>query len=153
MPNKKQKVDHVTSFSEKDLDGVLLPHDDAMMITMLVANWEMKKILVDNGSSTDIFYYHALKQMLMGDDRLTPVNTGLYCFTGNAVRAEGSIELLVLVGTAPHQSITMIKFLVVKGTSPYNAILGRPVQNLLKAITSAYHQKMKFVTPSGIWEV
>ncbi|XP_077215904.1 uncharacterized protein LOC143850547 [Tasmannia lanceolata] len=47
----------------------------------------------------------------------------------------------------------MVNFLVVRAKSAYNAILGRPSQNLLRAIPSAYHQKMKFTTPGGIGEV
>ncbi|XP_077249135.1 uncharacterized protein LOC143888575 [Tasmannia lanceolata] len=60
--NKEMKTKNEISFSDADLDNLLLPHDDALAITMLVANWELKKILVDNGSSADILYYHALKR-------------------------------------------------------------------------------------------
>ncbi|XP_077251992.1 uncharacterized protein LOC143891256 [Tasmannia lanceolata] len=47
----------------------------------------------------------------------------------------------------------MVNFLVVRAKSAYNAILGRPGQNLLRAVPSAYHQKMKFSTPGGVGEV
>ncbi|XP_077242619.1 uncharacterized protein LOC143883152 [Tasmannia lanceolata] len=66
--SKRPKVDHVISFSDKDLHQVILPHDNALVITMLVANWEVKKILVDNGSSGNILYYHAFKGMLLGEE-------------------------------------------------------------------------------------
>ncbi|XP_077217982.1 uncharacterized protein LOC143852482 [Tasmannia lanceolata] len=134
-------------------DNLMLPHDDALAITMLVADWELKKILVDNGSSADILYYNAFKQTMIGDERLKPANSDLFGFFVEIVKVEGQIELPVLVGEPPHQAFAMINFLVVRGTSAYNAILGRPGQNLLHAIASAYHQKMKFITPSGVGEV
>ncbi|XP_077222190.1 uncharacterized protein LOC143856034 [Tasmannia lanceolata] len=40
-----------------------------------------------------------------------------------------------------------------RATSAYNAILGRLGQNLLCAVASAYHKKMKFITPKGVGEV
>ncbi|XP_077250975.1 uncharacterized protein LOC143890252 [Tasmannia lanceolata] len=151
--SKRAEPENEISFSEADLDGLILPHDDALVVTMLVANWEMKKILVDNGSSADILYYHAFEQMMIGADRLKPANSDLFGFSGEVVKVEGQIELPVLIGEPPRQSFAMVTFLVVKAKSAYNAILGRPGQNLLRAIPSAYHQKMKFITPGGVGEV
>ncbi|XP_077216012.1 uncharacterized protein LOC143850672 [Tasmannia lanceolata] len=78
--NKKMKTENEISFA--DLDNLILPHDDALVIIMLVANWELKKILVDNGSLADILYYHAFSQMMIGDDRLKPANSDLFGFSG-----------------------------------------------------------------------
>ncbi|GFY99885.1 hypothetical protein Acr_13g0012850 [Actinidia rufa] len=44
-------------------------------------------------------------------------------------------------------------FIVVDCPSPYNAILGRPTLGGIKAITSTYHLKLKFPTPTGIGEI
>ncbi|XP_077228536.1 uncharacterized protein LOC143861501 [Tasmannia lanceolata] len=151
--HKKLKVENEISFSDANLDNLILPHDDALVITMVIANWELKKIMVDNGSSVDILYYRGFKQMMIGDERLKPANSDLFGFSGEIVKVEGQIELPVLVGVPPHQAFVMVNFLVVRATSAYNAILGRPGQNLLRAIASAYHQKMKFITPNGVGEV
>ncbi|XP_077223344.1 uncharacterized protein LOC143856948 [Tasmannia lanceolata] len=150
--HKKLKVENEISFSDADLDNLILPHDDASVITMIVANWELKKILVENGSSANILYYHAFKQMMIRDECLKLANSDLFGFFGEIVKVEGQIELPVLVGEPPHHAFTMVNFLVVRATSAYNAILRRPGQNLLRAIASAYHQKMKFITPNGVGE-
>ncbi|XP_077246024.1 uncharacterized protein LOC143885861 [Tasmannia lanceolata] len=139
--------------TDGDLDNLILPHDDALIITMLVANWELKKILVDNGSSADILYYHAFKQMMIADDRLRPANSDLFCFSGEIVKVEGQIKLPVLVAEPLCQAFAMVNFLVVRATSVYNAILGRHDHNLIRAVASAYHQKMKFNTSNGVGEV
>ncbi|XP_077251063.1 uncharacterized protein LOC143890320 [Tasmannia lanceolata] len=140
------KTENEISFSDANLDNLILPHDDALVITMLVANWELKKILVDNESSADILYYHAFKQMMIGDDRLKPANSDLFGFSGEVVKVEGQIKLPVLVGEAPHQAFAMINFLVMRATSAYNAILGRPGQNLVHTVASAY---LKILTREG----
>ncbi|XP_077215572.1 uncharacterized protein LOC143850189 [Tasmannia lanceolata] len=128
--SKKTKTENEISFSDADLDNLILPHDDALVLTMLVPNWEVKKILVANESSADILYYHAFQKMMIGDDRLKPANSNLFGFSGEVVKVEGQIELPVLVGEPPCQAFTMVNFLVVRATSVYNAILGRPVESL-----------------------
>ena len=47
----------------------------------------------------------------------------------------------------------MVDFLVVNRPSAYNAIIGRPGLNKLKAATSTYHLMMKFPTEEGVGEV
>ncbi|XP_077215772.1 uncharacterized protein LOC143850399 [Tasmannia lanceolata] len=120
---------------------------------MLVANFERPKILVDNGRSADVLYYHAFKQLCIKDDLLKPSTTELYGVAEEDGKVTGSIELPVLVGNAPPQAVAMIDFLVVNTPSAYNAILGRPGHNLLRAIPFAYHQKMKFISLRGPSEV
>ena len=44
------------------------PHDDAIVITLLFADYTTKKVLVDNGSLADILYYLAFEQMRLGRD-------------------------------------------------------------------------------------
>lgn len=44
----------------------------------------------------------------------------------------------------------MADFLVIDRPSAYNAIIGRPTLNKLRAMTSTYHLKMKFLTNNGV---
>ena len=44
----------------------------------------------------------------------------------------------------------MSNFMVVKGGSSYNAILGRPTLVAMRAVTSIYHLCLKFPTPRGV---
>jgi hypothetical protein len=56
-PRKMRKKDVETiSFSDDDANGVSMPHDDALVVTMTVAN-HTHRILVDNGSSAEIIYW------------------------------------------------------------------------------------------------
>ncbi|XP_077251920.1 uncharacterized protein LOC143891168 [Tasmannia lanceolata] len=126
IPDKKLKADNTISFSDADLNDAILPHNDALVITMLIANFEMPRILVDNGSSADILYYHTFKQLGIKDDLLKPSSTKLYGFEGEVVRVVGSIELPVLIGSAPLRATAMVDFLEVNTPSMYNTILGRP---------------------------
>lgn len=51
------------SFSDADLKGANMPHQDAIMITLQVNNFEDKRILVNPGAGTDIIICLALLNM------------------------------------------------------------------------------------------
>ncbi|GAV65606.1 LOW QUALITY PROTEIN: hypothetical protein CFOL_v3_09121, partial [Cephalotus follicularis] len=120
--------EEVITFSEADYEGVRLPHDDPVVITLLVELFTMKRILIDSGSSADILYKHAFDLRILVD-QLKPVKTPLVGFAGETIHPLGSINLSVVAGTAPHQTQVEMTFMVVDTPSPYNAIVGRPGLN------------------------
>jgi hypothetical protein len=153
-PSKTAKTEPVVlSFSEEDAWGVVMPHDDALVVTLTVANHGIYQILVDNGSSADILYWPAFQQMGIDQERIKPFGSPLVGFGGEVVYPIGIIPLPVTAGTAPRQSTVMVDFLVIDRPSTYNAIMGRPALNKLRAATSTYHLMMKFPTEGGIGEV
>jgi hypothetical protein len=149
---RKRESEGVT-FSEEDEWGVSVPHDDPLVVTMTVANCSVRRILIDNGSSADILYWTAFSQMKISQDKMRPIRTPLVGFAGEKVQPIGVITLLITAGAAPKQASVMADFLVIDRPSAYNAIIGRPTLNKLRAITSTYHLKMKFPTDNGIGEV
>uniref|UniRef100_A0A2N9FAL0 Retrotransposon gag domain-containing protein n=1 Tax=Fagus sylvatica TaxID=28930 RepID=A0A2N9FAL0_FAGSY len=100
---------------------------------------EMMRVLIDNGSSTDIIYQPAFQQMKIDKSKLLPFDTPFIGFAGNTVYPQGVVTLQVTMGTYPLQAIKKVDFLVVDCPSAYNAIVGRPTLNRLRAITSTYH--------------
>ncbi|GAV60943.1 hypothetical protein CFOL_v3_04471, partial [Cephalotus follicularis] len=125
--------EEVLSFSQVDYEGVRLPHDDPMVVTLLVELSTRKRILIDSGSSADILYKHAFHQLRIPADQLKPVKTPLVGFAGKMVHPLGSINLSVVAGTAPCQTQVEMTFLVVDTPSPYNTIIGPPGLNLMEA--------------------
>ncbi|KAK3014889.1 hypothetical protein RJ639_008461 [Escallonia herrerae] len=87
---------------------------------------------------------------LISRDRIRPVASPLYGFTGASAPVEGVIPLTVVVGKHPLQATQSIDFLVVKVKSAYNGILGRAGLNKLQAVASTFNLCMKFPTPDGI---
>ncbi|XP_043705525.1 uncharacterized protein LOC122655393 [Telopea speciosissima] len=119
------------TFSDEDLADIQSPHDDALVIKMVIANCTVGRIRVDNGSSADILYYDAFEKMLLKPEMLKRVESPLYGFNGAPIQVEGSIELLVIMGTEPKLSTVMMNFLVVKVNFTHNGILGQPGLNAL----------------------
>ena len=57
-------------FMDKDAERGHHPYDDAIVITLLIADYPTRRVLVDNGSSVDILYYLAFEQMRLGKNIL-----------------------------------------------------------------------------------
>ena len=55
---------------DEDVERIHHPHDDAIIITLLIADYTTRRVLVDNGSSADTLYYPAFQQMRLGRDQL-----------------------------------------------------------------------------------
>lgn len=49
------------TFTDEDAYGIQQPHDDALVVTMVVANYVTYGILIDSGSSSDILYWPAFE--------------------------------------------------------------------------------------------
>jgi hypothetical protein len=141
------------TFSDEDYEGVYLPHSDALVVTMVIGNHKIHRVLVDNGSSADILYKSAFDLMKISKDKLSAFRFPLVGFAGEQVMALGSIELQVTVGSPPMQKTIPVRFLIVDQPSAYNAIFGRTAQVELKAVTSIPHLKMKFPTDDEVGEV
>jgi hypothetical protein len=150
-PLKTSKREKLTiTFSDEDYEGVYLPHSDALVVTMVIANHKIHRVLVDNCSSADILYKSAFDLMKISKDKVSAFRFPLVGFVGEQVMPLGSIELQVTVGSPPTQKTIPVKFLIVDQPSAYNAIFGRTAQAELKAVTSIPHLCMKFPTDDGV---
>ena len=144
--SKLPRLDTSITFSDSDMVGCQHPHDDPLVVHAVVANKTVHRVLIDNGSSTDIIFTSALDKMGIGREKLELVNTHLRGFSEEKVLPLGSIQLILTLGDPPCQATTRARFLVVDAPSAYNMLLGRPSLNAIKAIPSAYHMMIKFPT-------
>ena len=51
----------IIGFSEEDARCLHHPYDDALVVSILVGDYNMHRVLVNNGSSADILYYPAFQ--------------------------------------------------------------------------------------------
>ncbi|XP_075640197.1 uncharacterized protein LOC142611933 [Castanea sativa] len=80
-------------FSEVDARRLHHPHDDALVVTIRAGDYNIHRVLVDNGSSADILYYPAFQRMRIERERLTPVNAPLIGFGGARVHPARPLSL------------------------------------------------------------
>ena len=75
------------------ISNIQTPHNNVIIISMTIANYDVKIILVDNGSSADILFYDTFQRMKLSTNRLTKVNTPLVRFFRDSIIMEGKIIL------------------------------------------------------------
>ncbi|RWW58581.1 hypothetical protein BHE74_00034536 [Ensete ventricosum] len=128
-------------------------HDDALVISIRMANAYVKRVMIDTGSSTDILYFDAFQKLGLTDKDLVTLTSTLTWFTGDFISPLGATMILVTFGGEPRSKTIMVSFMVVKLPSAYNGIIKRPTLNRLKAVVSTYHRLLKFPTRTGVSEV
>ncbi|KFK21940.1 hypothetical protein AALP_AAs40902U000100 [Arabis alpina] len=145
----KSEATSTCSISFTSDEGVLAPHHDALVKSLTIANCLIKRILVDNGSSTNILYLEAYKALGLDEAELTRKSTSLIGFSGEVKQTMGEITLSVYAGGINRRT----KFQVLDCASAYNVIMGRPWIHDMEAVPSTFHQVLKFPTPWGTQEI
>ena len=103
VPKIARRESSIIGFSEDDARRLYHSHDDALVVSLRVGDYNVHRMLVDNGSSADILYYPAFQQMGINRARLTPTYTPLVGFGGTTILPLGAITLSVTVGDYPQQ--------------------------------------------------
>ncbi|KAG7556517.1 Integrase catalytic core [Arabidopsis suecica] len=134
------------SFDEEETCHHERPHDDALVITLDVANFEVSRILVDTGSSVDLIFLGTLERMGISRADIVGPPSPLVAFTSESAMSLGTIKLPVLAKNVSK----IVDFVVFDKPAAYNIILGTPWIYQMKAVPSTYHQCIKFPTPSGV---
>ncbi|XP_074351527.1 uncharacterized protein LOC141690645 [Apium graveolens] len=117
--------DLVISFSSKDYEGLNPHHNAALVVTLDIFDNEVRRMLIDNGSSVNILFKHTMDRMHLGNVRSNKCREDpLYGFGHNLVPIQGTLYLPVIFGTTPNQVTHVIKFYVINAPSSYNGIIG-----------------------------
>ncbi|XP_070045842.1 uncharacterized protein [Nicotiana tomentosiformis] len=145
--SKRLREDDIT-FTEEDIDGFLLPHNDALVISLNVLDFKIIRILVDPESLANIIQWGVLEQAKLARS-IIPATKLLAGFNLESVTNRG--EILLLTNAEGVMETTLFK--VVDDDIRYNIILGRPWLHEMRVVPSAYHQLQKFLTPEGIKQI
>ena len=111
-------------FLEEDARGAKQPHDDPLVIMILIEGFNTRRVLVDNGSSANIIYLSAFQQLKLDQRRLRPFDSPLVSFSGDKVYPKGIVTLAMTAGSYPFQVTNRHNFLVMDSPSSYNMIIG-----------------------------
>lgn len=71
---------------------------DALVIQAMVANYDVRRVFVDSGSSVNVIFQKALDHMNLEGNMLEPIETALFGFFGHTVYHTGEIMLPLTVG-------------------------------------------------------
>ena len=150
MPKRvKMNVPLVLSFSDVDKLGTIQPHDDVLVVMLRISGYDVKRVMIDQGSATEIMYPDLYKGLGLKPENLTTYKSPLVSFEGKMVVFKGQIRLPVQVGT----DVVKEDFIVVDAFSPYTTIVGRPCLHILGVVSSTLHQKVKYPSEDQVLEI
>ena len=81
---KRARVERpmVMGFSNEDKIGTIQPYDDALVITLQIGGYDVKRVMVDQGSAAEIMYPDLYRD-------LTPYSSPLVSFEGKIIIPKG----------------------------------------------------------------
>jgi len=114
-------------FTKTNLRDVV-PHDnDPVVISVVTACRKVHRVLVDQGSSTDVMFWSTFNKLQLSPDQLRPYVGCLYDFAGDQVEVRGHIELRTTFTDGVASYTANISYFVVNAPSAYNILLGIPI--------------------------
>ena len=88
----------ILSFSEKDKIGTTQSHNDALLITLKIGDYDVKRVMVDGGNAAEVMYLDLYKGLNLKPEDLIPYSFPLMSFDGKLVILKGMIRLRIQTG-------------------------------------------------------
>lgn len=115
-----------------------------MVVTLKIGKMEVCRDLVDTGSTIDLITMDCLRQMMYEEKHLQPIDRTLIGFEGGRVNPLGTIVPPVRVDEKNKGRSLAVRFTVVDTKFSYNAIMGLPLNNKLKAVISTHQLLLQY---------
>ena len=119
------------------------------MITLQIGGYDVKRVMVDQGSAAEIMYPDLYKGLSLRSEDLTPYSSPLVSFEGKVIIPKGQIRLPVQTNSETVE----VEFIMVDAYSPYTAIVARPWLHTLGTVSFTLHQKIKYPFEGQIKEI
>ena len=145
----RMDIQLVLGFSDKDKIGTIQPHDNALVVTLRIGGYDVKRVLVDQGSVVDIMYPDLYNVLNLRPEDLTAYYSPLVSFEGKIVVPKGQIKLLIQTDS----EIMEVDFIMVDSYSPHIAIVARPWLHALEVVSSTLYQKVKYPSHDQVKEI
>ena len=79
----------IMGFLDEDKIGTIQPHDDALVITLRIGGYDVKRLMVDQGSVAEIMYPDLYKGLSLRPEDLTSYSSPLVSFEGKNIILKG----------------------------------------------------------------
>lgn len=91
-------MDGIITFPPIDPNRVLQPHEDALILTLRISDFDVRRILIDQGNSVDLLQMSTYRKMGLPPSALENLGRILSGFNGASITFLGDIVLPVQIG-------------------------------------------------------
>ena len=85
----KVLIQPTLDFLDKDKSGAIKPHNDALVVMLRIGGYDIRRVLVDQGSTIEIMYPDLYRGLNLKPDDLTAYESPLVSFEGKTVIPKG----------------------------------------------------------------
>ncbi|XP_059669380.1 uncharacterized protein LOC132314548 [Cornus florida] len=128
-------------FDRIDLLHAQIPHEDPLVISLIVGECLVRRVLIDPGSSVNVMPRDTFDRLKIKPDRLKPTGNPLLGFDGKRVEPIGTVEVAVHAA----ERVLMETFVVVEIHPSYNLLMGRGWIHRVQGVPSTLHQVMRYL--------
>ncbi|XP_057443773.1 uncharacterized protein LOC130735921 [Lotus japonicus] len=126
--------------SSADFEGIKTHKDDPVVVMARINSFNVRRVLLEQGSSADIIYRDAFDQLGLSDKDLMPCTGTLVGFSGEQVWVRGYLDLDTVFGFDENVKLLRVRFLVLQVVASYNVIIEWNTLNHLCAVISTAHR-------------
>ena len=131
----KKVASPMLGFSDEDKIGTIQPYDDTLVVTLRIGGYDVKRVLVDQGSAMKVMYPDLYKGLNLKPEDLSAYDSPLVSFEGKTVTPKGQIRLPIQTSS----DVVEVDFIVIYAYSPYTAIVAKSWLHALGAVSSTLH--------------
>ena len=91
--NRARELKGEISFWEEDLRDVVQPHNDVLVLTLQLQEYDVRRVLVDSGSSLEITYAVLFDKLGLRQSNLKRTSVPLFGFSGQAMHLKGMVTV------------------------------------------------------------
>lgn len=146
---KSCQEDESIDFTGKYLRDTIQPHEDALVVTLQIWGFDVKRVMIDQESEVEVMQPDLYEGLRLTLEDLMKYDSPLVAFDGSIVMPVGQVTLPVEVEGRKE----FVHFIVMHLYSPYMAILGRPQIHSMGGIPTLLRQKVKFSIKQSIVEI
>ncbi|KAG4935918.1 hypothetical protein JHK85_050837 [Glycine max] len=120
------------TLTDRDFKGINpVNQDDLVVVFIIIENFMVSKVLIDQGSSTDILYYKTFQRLKVSPDTIHPHTGPLLSFAGKRVETRGYVDLMTTFDQGKLSRSFTIRYLLIDVDTSYFALINRKTLNEL----------------------
>ena len=116
-----EPIDGPISFHLVNPNRVIVPHYNALVLTLCVNGFDVHRVLVDLGNAANLLQLPTFTRMKLSSNMLNSAGRILFGSNGATTTTLGDVTLPVKSGRITQR----VLFLIVEDLGPYNAIVGK----------------------------
>ena len=128
-------IDGLISFPPVNPNRIIVPHYDALVLTLCISNFNVHRVLVDPSSAENLLQLIAFEQMKISLGMLNSTRRILFGFNDVTTKTLRDVALLMKVGPVTQ----WVLFSIVGDLGPYNIIMWWAWLHSMKVIPSTNH--------------